>query len=136
MRLGIFSDVHANLEAMSSVMEAYGTEDIDTYYCLGDVVGYGGSPNECADIVRDVAVRLAWAANDFARTSFEVRAIVDVSNAELIGEAVLKRQLRFIHDDLRLELSGQRVRPDEDDGELLSRFPDPSRVDVRLQWDY
>ena len=31
MRLGIFSDVHANLEAMSSVMEAYGSEDIDTY---------------------------------------------------------------------------------------------------------
>jgi predicted phosphodiesterase len=55
MRLGIFSDVHANLEAMSSVMEAYGSEDIDTYYCLGDVVGYGGSPNECADIVREVA---------------------------------------------------------------------------------
>ena len=55
MRLGIFSDVHANLEAMSSVMEAYGDEDIDTYYCLGDVVGYGGSPNECADIVREVA---------------------------------------------------------------------------------
>ncbi|MGB5285182.1 MAG: metallophosphoesterase [Polyangiales bacterium] len=55
MRLGIFSDVHANLEAMSSVMEAYGSEDIDTYYCLGDVVGYGGSPNECANIVRDVA---------------------------------------------------------------------------------
>ena len=55
MRLGIFSDVHANLEAMSSVMEAYGGEDIDAYYCLGDVVGYGGSPNECADIVRDVA---------------------------------------------------------------------------------
>ncbi|MBW1906006.1 MAG: metallophosphoesterase family protein, partial [Deltaproteobacteria bacterium] len=55
MRLGIFSDVHANLEAMSSVMEAYGGEDIDAYYCLGDIVGYGGSPNECADIVRDVA---------------------------------------------------------------------------------
>jgi diadenosine tetraphosphatase ApaH/serine/threonine PP2A family protein phosphatase len=40
---------------MSSVMEAYGGEDIDAYYCLGDVVGYGGSPNACADIVRDVA---------------------------------------------------------------------------------
>ena len=55
MRLGIFSDVHANLEAMSAVMDAYGREDIDVYYCLGDVVGYGGSPNECADIVREVA---------------------------------------------------------------------------------
>ncbi len=25
-----------------------------SYYCLGDTVGYGGSPNECADIVRDM----------------------------------------------------------------------------------
>ncbi len=55
MRLGIFSDVHANLEAMSAVMDAFSREDIDVFYCLGDVVGYGGSPNECADIVRDVA---------------------------------------------------------------------------------
>ena len=55
MRIGIFSDVHANLEAMSAVMEAYACENIDIYYCLGDVVGYGGSPNECADIVRELA---------------------------------------------------------------------------------
>lgn len=55
MRLGIFSDVHANIEALSAVMDAYKTESVDTHYCLGDVVGYGGSPNECADIVRTVA---------------------------------------------------------------------------------
>jgi predicted phosphodiesterase len=52
MRLGIFSDVHANLEAMSAVVEAYKRESIDRYYCLGDVVGYGANPNECANIVR------------------------------------------------------------------------------------
>lgn len=55
MRLGIFSDVHANIEAMTAVMEAYRREQIDEYYCLGDVVGYGASPNECADLVRSVA---------------------------------------------------------------------------------
>ncbi len=55
MRIGIFSDIHANLEAMSAVMEAYASEEIDVYYCLGDVVGYGGSPNECSDLVRDIA---------------------------------------------------------------------------------
>ncbi len=55
MRLGIFSDVHANIEAMSAVMEAYKDERIDEFYCLGDVVGYGGSPNECADLVRETA---------------------------------------------------------------------------------
>jgi len=55
MRLGIFSDIHANYEALSAVLEAFKSESIDEYYCLGDVVGYGGSPNECASIVRDYA---------------------------------------------------------------------------------
>jgi predicted phosphodiesterase len=55
MRIGIFSDIHANHEALSAVLEAYRQERIDVYYCLGDTVGYGGSPNECADLVRDVA---------------------------------------------------------------------------------
>ncbi|MBI4957313.1 MAG: metallophosphoesterase family protein [Myxococcales bacterium] len=55
MRLGIFSDIHANYEALSAVLEAFKHESVDEFYCLGDVVGYGGSPNECADIVREVA---------------------------------------------------------------------------------
>ena len=55
VRVGIFSDVHANIEALSAVMTAFTEEEIDAFYCLGDVVGYGASPNECADIIRDVA---------------------------------------------------------------------------------
>jgi diadenosine tetraphosphatase ApaH/serine/threonine PP2A family protein phosphatase len=54
MRLGIFSDVHANFEALSAVLEAYGDEGIDRYHCLGDTVGYGGSPNQCCDIIREL----------------------------------------------------------------------------------
>ena len=54
MRFGIFSDVHANFEALSAVLEAYGREGIDRYYCLGDTVGYGGSPNQCCDIIREL----------------------------------------------------------------------------------
>ncbi|MDH5673691.1 MAG: metallophosphatase family protein [Myxococcales bacterium] len=55
MRLAIFSDVHANLEALGAVVESYRHEHIDRHYCLGDVVGYGANPNECADIVRELA---------------------------------------------------------------------------------
>jgi len=55
MRIGVFSDTHANLEALSAVMESYRKESIDTYVCLGDTVGYGACPNECCDIVREVA---------------------------------------------------------------------------------
>jgi predicted phosphodiesterase len=66
MRLGIFSDVHANYEALSAVLEAYRSERIDVYYCLGDTVGYGGSPNECADLVRTTARRTILGNHDAA----------------------------------------------------------------------
>ena len=52
MRIAIFSDVHANIEALAAVFEAYKNERIDKYVCIGDVVGYGASPNECCDLIR------------------------------------------------------------------------------------
>jgi len=52
MRLGIFSDVHGNLEALTAVMHAYKSEAVDVYYSLGDTVGYGACPNECSTFVR------------------------------------------------------------------------------------
>jgi diadenosine tetraphosphatase ApaH/serine/threonine PP2A family protein phosphatase len=55
MRLGIFSDVHANVEALSAVLEALRRDPPDVYYCLGDVVGYGASPDACATMVRETA---------------------------------------------------------------------------------
>ena len=55
MRIGIFSDVHANLEALQAVLSAYQQTQIDRYICLGDTVGYGANPNECCQIVRDLA---------------------------------------------------------------------------------
>ena len=66
MRLGIFSDIHANYEALSAALESFRHDDIDEYHCLGDVVGYGGSPNECACIVRDLAVNTILGNHDAA----------------------------------------------------------------------
>ena len=66
MRLGIFSDVHANVEALEAVMKAYEAHSIDRYLCLGDVVGYGANPNECADLVRSVAEKTVIGNHDAA----------------------------------------------------------------------
>jgi diadenosine tetraphosphatase ApaH/serine/threonine PP2A family protein phosphatase len=52
MRLGIFSDIHGNLEALEAVLETLRGCSIDRYVCLGDIVGYGANPNECIDTVR------------------------------------------------------------------------------------
>ena len=53
MRIGVYSDVHANLNALEAAIEAYkGVDDIDYFVCLGDVVGYGAFPDPCCDLVR------------------------------------------------------------------------------------
>jgi predicted phosphodiesterase len=80
MRYAIFSDIHSNLEALETVLEAYQEERIDEYICIGDVVGYAANPNECIEKVRKVAVvTLAgnhdWAAvNLFPTESFNPEA--------------------------------------------------------------
>jgi diadenosine tetraphosphatase ApaH/serine/threonine PP2A family protein phosphatase len=52
MRIGIFSDVHANLPALETVLAKLRDEAVDLMYCLGDTVGYGPYPNECIELVR------------------------------------------------------------------------------------
>jgi len=66
MRIGIFSDVHANIEAMTAVIDAYKSERIDKYVCIGDVVGYGASPNECCDLIRSTAAYTILGNHDAA----------------------------------------------------------------------
>ncbi len=50
MRALVLSDIHGNLEALEAVLAAAPAHD--AVWNLGDVVGYGGSPNECVDVVR------------------------------------------------------------------------------------
>lgn len=52
MRIGILSDIHSNLEALSETLSAVERYKPDTLVCLGDVVGYGASPNECCALIR------------------------------------------------------------------------------------
>ena len=51
MRALILSDIHGNLEALTAVLAAT-TGEYDELWNLGDVVGYGGSPNQVLDLVR------------------------------------------------------------------------------------
>lgn len=66
MRLGIFSDVHANLEALMAVIGAYREERVDEYYSLGDTVGYGACPNECTALVRNLVRATVMGNHDAA----------------------------------------------------------------------
>jgi predicted phosphodiesterase len=54
MRALVLSDIHANLEALTAVLDAAAGQ-WDVLWNLGDVVGYGASPNEVLDVVRPLA---------------------------------------------------------------------------------
>ena len=53
MRALVLSDIHGNLEALTAVLDAAGEWDV--LWNLGDMVGYGASPNEVLDVVRPLA---------------------------------------------------------------------------------
>ena len=53
MKVAFISDIHGNLEALSSVFRDIDSRgDIEFIYCTGDVVGYYPHPIECTDLVR------------------------------------------------------------------------------------
>ena len=71
MRYAIFTDIHANLEALEAVLakidEISAKEPIDKIWFLGDLVGYGPDPNECIVRLRErtdiiIAGNHDWAA--------------------------------------------------------------------------
>jgi len=53
MRVGLLSDVHANLVALEAVLDDM--PPVDEVVCAGDVVGYNPWPGDCVDRVRAVA---------------------------------------------------------------------------------
>ena len=45
----VISDIHGNLEALQAVLEDIRQLEIETIFCLGDIIGYGPNPCECID---------------------------------------------------------------------------------------
>ena len=52
MRYAILGDIHSNLSALTRVLEDISTQSVDCLVSVGDVVGYGGSPSECIELLR------------------------------------------------------------------------------------
>ena len=49
----VFSDVHGNLPGLEAILADIELRGVPATICLGDLVGYGPSPNEVALLVRD-----------------------------------------------------------------------------------
>jgi len=58
LRLAVFSDVHANLEALETILATEAFRLADRVVCLGDVIGYGADPSACLALSRAKAERI------------------------------------------------------------------------------
>lgn len=57
MRALVVSDLHANEEALRSVLKRVRRKKFDSVFCLGDFVGYGAQPNQVLDTMRTLRSR-------------------------------------------------------------------------------
>lgn len=52
MRIALFGDIHANLEALEAVLEDASKQSVTDYVCMGDIVGYNADPAACLERVQ------------------------------------------------------------------------------------
>jgi putative phosphoesterase len=67
--IALISDVHSNLEALEAVLAQTGEAEI---YCLGDIVGYGASPNEVVALLAERRATCVLGNHDYAAIKGDV----------------------------------------------------------------
>lgn len=119
----VISDIHGSLEALQAVLRDI-PDGVEKIYCLGDVIGYGASPNECCDLVRtsgmptisgnhdlavtDLSTDLAWFNPVAAAAVKWTREQLTEKNAHF-----LRSRPRMMREDGTLFVHGSVRDPDE-----------------------
>lgn len=78
MRIAVIADIHANLEALQSVLGRISGLNVDEIVCLGDIVGYNANPNECVDIIRNGRIVSVLGNHDACASGLEKPARFNV----------------------------------------------------------
>lgn len=56
LRIGVMSDIHGNLEALTSVLADIEAQKVSRVVNLGDIVGYGPEPEACVNLLRHLRI--------------------------------------------------------------------------------
>ena len=102
-RIGVFSDIHGNLQALQAVIGTLDDHGVDELFCCGDVVGYGGNPNECCELLRRRKVPTIAGNHDHA--------------------ALLRTNISFFNDIARAAVLWTRDELTEENRDYLSSLP-------------
>lgn len=121
-RLAMFSDVHANLQAMEVVKTSIQADSFDGVYCLGDLGGYASQPNEVQELIQSMGCLTTMGNYDegvgFNRADCGCHYIkpfdIEMSNISFLWtrehtSESNKEKLRELPREIRLNVEGHRV---------------------------
>jgi diadenosine tetraphosphatase ApaH/serine/threonine PP2A family protein phosphatase len=91
----VLGDIHGNLEALEACLVHADRQGADRYVCVGDIVGYGASPCECVDRIRELTPHVVAGNHDCAAIG---RADIDYFNL-YAREAILWTRRSLSEDD-------------------------------------
>ncbi len=114
MKYALISDIHSNLEGVSSVLEAIERERPDSIICCGDIVGYAADPSACAELVQRRGIRCIKGNHE--------RGLADIAAGRI--PRMNQMALDAIHYSYEQLSSAQR--------EWLMALPDEMEVDGRF----
>ena len=121
-QITIFSDIHANLPALEAVLADIQARNLDSVYCLGDLVGYGTSPNDVVAAIREHGIPTVQGNYDqgVGNSSDDCGCAYKTLEAKALGNRSIawtnqhttdenKAYLRTLAAQIPLQLGGLRV---------------------------
>lgn len=65
MKYAILGDIHANLEALTAVLNDAEEQGVTHYACTGDVVGYNADPKTCLHMIKKRECKIVQGNHDY-----------------------------------------------------------------------
>ncbi len=130
MRVLILSDVHADLAALESVLNNAAGR-YDRIWCLGDVVGYGPKPNECAQVIREKASLCVMGNHDWAVLGLPGIDVDDFNPHARQAVLWTREQLDETNREYLHSLASEPVQPEQAEDILITHASPREPV-----WEY
>jgi predicted phosphodiesterase len=103
MRYLILSDMHANWDAFEVVLRRARRKRFDAVLVLGDLVGYGGAPNQVVEAVRGLAPRLVAVRGNHDKVATGLEPGINFNQTALAAahwtmDRLTSSNLRYVRD--------------------------------------
>ena len=101
-RVAVFSDIHGNLQALTSIIEDINKSNFDQVIYLGDIIGAGPNPKECLDILIDSNIKVIKGNHEIYQTNEEIAGDLltpeELEHRNWIHDQLDEEELKYLHE--------------------------------------